>query len=219
MSPYAERLVTIYTFIPLVVYNPGNSKVYGRVRERFIRLRRRHEKSSALIGSTLFSDTETIDFMQEAKIDVEDWFREGDLASRFQMGHETSFAAHLAIFEEYRAHAEQLSEPLHGSRVTTRFDAPRVVVLFELDGTLHLILFSPTTNQIEQKDEREILDLIRCNPDEPLAFVRFSEIEEASLNGVDVWGQQKGIDTSRAKKICALYLQPLSSVPAPGYLL
>jgi ATP-dependent helicase YprA (DUF1998 family) len=219
MTARSDRIVTIYTFIPEIIREGIDSEVYQHIKEKFSRLSRRHEKSREVHGSTVYSSSEILDLMQERTVGVEDWFRVSDLASSFGVGEETSFAKHLSLLEEHRERAERLPQPLHAARTTGSFADPRVVVLFEIDRTFHLIVFSPHEDRMEGTDPWDVLDLLRCEPSEEYAPVMPAEIEQTANRAVQVWCAEHGVELGHAKKICAVYLQPLSEVPVHHQLL
>jgi superfamily II DNA or RNA helicase len=219
MTTRPERLVAIYTLIPSVARKPAELAVQTHIRERFTRLGRRHNRSRSIIGSTVLTEKESMDLMTQVQIDVEEWFRNGDLASTIGPSSEASLAADHALLDKYRERAESLSEPLHSVLVTGRFQNPRVAVLFEHEGAPRLILFNPVSGQIEPKRDSEILAMIRCEPDTSPGLVRLPEIEHTSNAAVRTWCTEHGVAFDTPKKIVAVYLQPLSQMPKPKQLL
>jgi hypothetical protein len=208
MTNRPDRVVTIYTMIPSVAKQDTDSRVCTHIRERFTRLTRRHDRSRSIIGSALLADSERIDLMEEARVDVEAWFRNGDLASTFGSGDEADAAAAMALLEKHREHAEALPIPLHSALVSSRFPGPRVAVLFEYEGVFTLIVFNPRAGKIESLSQTEILALIRCDPDTSPALVRLAEVEHVANAAVRRWCEETDAEIERVKKTVAVYLQP-----------
>jgi hypothetical protein len=204
-----DRAVRIYTLIPAVVPMTTASAVDARMRDRLKRLHKRHAKSSAIIGSSLLSETEAIDFLERQTIEVEKWFQQGDLASSLGAVGEHSLARHLSVLEENRERAASLAEPLHSAKFTG--DHRRsVAVVFEIATEYRFVVYDPQADRMEKTDHRAVLDLIRSAPDEPIAPVGGAEIERAGNRAVNLWCAQNHLDARDAKKICVVYLLPVA---------
>jgi hypothetical protein len=208
-TPRPDRVVRIHTMVPRVVPLATASPVDARMRERVNRLQRRHARSSAIIGSSLYSETESIDLLEDRTIDVEKWFQHGDLASSLGRGGEHSLATHLTVLEEHREHAASLPEPLHSARFTGN-DRRAVAVVFQIGTEYRWVLYDPQEDTVEKTDYRTILDLVRSTPDEPIAPVAGNEIERTGNRAVHLWCSQNDLNVGDARKICVVYLLPLS---------
>jgi superfamily II DNA or RNA helicase len=219
MTSRSNRVVTIYTMIPsIAAQQQGGSRVGQDIRERFTRLTRRHDKSRAIIGSTVLAHTDSIDLMKEVRVDVEEWFRNGDLASAIGQSEQGKTAEDATLLEALRERAEAIPVPLHSARVTNRFHSPRVAVLIEHDGLAKLIFFNPRKSRIEPRLEAQILDLLRCDEDTSPGLVRLDEVERAANEAIRVWCRQRGNDLATVKKLVAVYLQPHNAIPATRQL-
>jgi superfamily II DNA or RNA helicase len=219
MTTRPERLVAIYTFIPSVAREPAEGGVHAHVRERFTRLSRRHDRSRAIIGSTVLTPKVSFDLMTQGQVDVEEWFRNGDLASTFEPVGEASLAEDHALLDLHRERIDALPLPVHSVLITSRFRQVRVAVLFEHEGAAHLILFNPGTGQIEPRRKEEVLAMIRCDPDARPGLVRLGQIEGVSNQAVRAWAAQHGVAEDAPNKVVAVYLQPSTDLPTPKQLL
>jgi hypothetical protein len=208
-TPRPDRTVRIYTLIPAVVPMTTASAVDARMRDRLKRLHKRHAKSSAIIGSSLLSETEAIDFLEQQTIEVEKWFQHGDLASSLGAVGEHSLVRHLSVLEENRERAASLPEPLHSARFTGD-DRRSVAVVFEIQAEYRFVVYDPEADRVEKTDYRTVLDLVRSAPDEPIAPVAGAEIERAGNRAVNLWCSNNHLDVRDAKKICVVYLLPIS---------
>jgi superfamily II DNA or RNA helicase len=220
MTSRPDRIVTIYTMIPsMAAQEQSSSHVSQDIRQRFTRLSRRHDKSRAIIGSTVLTPAESIDLMQEGKVDVEEWFRNGDLASAIGRSEQGKAAEDTELLEAFRERAEALPVPLHSALVTSRFQSPRVAVLLEHEGMARLILFNPEEARIEPYLETQILDLLRCDEDASPGLVRLEEVERIANEAIRTWCRQRSNDIAAVKKHVAVYLQPFTDMPGTRQLL
>ncbi|HEX8674937.1 MAG TPA: helicase-related protein [Longimicrobium sp.] len=219
LTPNPTRNVRVYTMIPSLVHDEAESRVARHVKERFKRLNRRHDKSREVTGSALLASAAGIDIMKESNVRVEDWFREIDPLSRFDARVENSLGDHMGVLAEHGMQAASLPQPIHTAKTMKRYGRPRVLVFFMVDGEYHSILHQPSRGRIRDIDFPELLRLSRCTPDEPRAPTRGEDIEAAGNTAVQLWCSKKGIEMSRAKKVCVIYLQPDLKSTDPRLLL
>jgi hypothetical protein len=220
MTSRPDRIVTIYTMIPSIAAQPQSSFRIGRdIRERYTRLTRRHDKSRTILGSTVLTSAESIDLMKEGRVDVEEWFRNGDLASAMGRTTHRKAAEDTEVLEAFRERAEALPVPLHSALVTGRFTSPRVAVLLEHEGISKLILFNPVEARLEPYLETQILDLLRCDETTSPGVVRLKEVEHVANEAIRTWCLQRRNDPATVKKLVSVYLQPVSAMLATRQLL
>jgi hypothetical protein len=205
-----DRLPRIYTFVPSCVDGVDtSSEVQSRIRERYDRLVRRHEKSSEILGAGVLVHGESEGISLEGNVKIEELLRHFDVPSDTEG--EVSLATHLAVLEQYRTRAESLCHTLHSARYSL-IPEPRVFVLIKHAGRHHLVVFDPVQDRVESGDELAVLNLIRCEVGEERTGVAVRDILRAADRAVQVWCTPGGVDLTNAERVCALYLQPADRV-------
>jgi helicase-like protein len=201
-----DRLPRVDTFVPSCVNKMDSSlEVQSRIRERYGRLIRRHEKSSEILGTSVLVHGESENISLDGDVKIEELLRHFDVPGDMEGG--GSLAAHLTILEQYRTRAESLRHTLHSARYSPILE-PRVFVLIKHADRYHPVVFDPVQDRVEIKDELTILNLICCDVREERAGVAVRDILRTADRAVQVWCVHRGVDVTEAERICALYLQP-----------
>ncbi len=205
-----DRLPRVYTFVPSCADEvDASSEVQSRIRERYGRLVRRHEKSSEILGAGVLVHGESEDISLEGNVKIEELLRHFDVPGDTEG--EVSLATHLEVIEQYRTRAESLRHTLHSARYSP-IPEPRVFVLIKHAGRHHLVVFDPVQDRVESGDEFAVLNFIRCEVGEERAGVAVRDILRAADRAVQVWCEHGGVDLTNAERVCALYLQPADRV-------
>jgi superfamily II DNA or RNA helicase len=129
-----DRLLRVYTFVPSCVDEvDASAEVQGRIRERYGRLVRRHEKSSEILGASVLVHDESEDISLDGDVKIEELLRHFDVLG--DMEGEVSLATHLAVLEQYRTRAESLRYTVHSARyspIQRIFQSHNLIISYNL---------------------------------------------------------------------------------------
>jgi hypothetical protein len=85
----------------------------------------------------------------------------------------------------------------------------QLYLLLRQDHEYHWILYDVKQNNLATINEDELLELIQCSPETPLANVPADDIEQAAQLGRALWSKKSpASDQIDAERVCALYLLP-----------
>jgi superfamily II DNA or RNA helicase len=118
------------------------------------------------------------------------------------------FLRHVTILQEHKAYAEDLPDDIVS---TMRYPGTKPLIFLLLDnlGQTEVVLFDPSENVLIPIKEDEVLNLIKCEKETPVAGVDASSLEKLTQKAKLYWMKQRQISEDREiSRICALYLVP-----------
>lgn len=95
------------------------------------------------------------------------------------------------------------------SALSYRGDSDRMYLLFRYQRQYAWTLYNVDTHKLENITEDNLLDLIRCSEDTPIAAINPDDLEYHAQAAKRMWCQQNNIQESDSvERICALYMLP-----------
>lgn len=115
---------------------------------------------------------------------------------------------HAAILERNKSHAIPLPDDLLSVRLHSGL-SPLIFVLLRCEGKYHWPVYDIQQWRLSQSlSDTQLLDLIQCSEDEPVAWEDQDKVEEACDMCIKAWCRDEGIPADNVTRICALYLKP-----------
>ena len=218
MTQNPNRTIHVYNLVPSIINNnKGTSKVHKQIVALYRRLTKRHDKSKSILGSSVFSPDTTKEIHLDKEAHVEKLSRDseilgdvGNIASKYIMNH-------FAELEKNREQAEELPDFIRSAK-NYNYAQERIFILLKHRDEAHLIIFNLATENVEQRNELEVLELLSCKKTEPTAEVNPAVIEFKENQATRKWCKEQNIQIEEVKKICTLYLTPKSSKRGIKYL-
>lgn len=118
------------------------------------------------------------------------------------------FLRHVAVLQEHKSYAEALPNDI-SSAMTYPGNNPLIFLLLDVQGETEIVLYDVQNNQLISKKEDELLNLIHCKKDTPVAEIDAGRLEMLAQRAKRFWMNQRqiGKDTE-VSRICGLYLVP-----------
>ncbi|MBV6428160.1 MAG: hypothetical protein KIPDCIKN_02686 [Haliscomenobacter sp.] len=118
------------------------------------------------------------------------------------------FLRHVAVLQEHKAYAEALPNDI-SSAMTYPGNKPLIFMLLDVQGETEIVLYDVQDNRLISKKEDEILNLIHCNKNTPVAEIDADRLEKLAQQAKRFWMNQRQIEKdTEVSRICALFLVP-----------
>ena len=206
-TKHSSRIPHIYTFEPEFIIEENTfSNTINVFKRQQARLRKRHDKSSAILSNSILGINPEEELPLDGDVDLEKLYKKLGEVSLSKK--QASIAEQITILEGYRDLAGEISEKLFSAKYYKE-EFPRLVVLFRYNNLIHSIIFNVETNTIESSEELEALQWLQCAPNEPRAPVKEHHILHTANEALKCWGETKGVDTSLTERLVTLYLLPI----------
>jgi superfamily II DNA or RNA helicase len=213
MSARRDRVVDIYTFVPLA--EPTESRAARAVQGIVSHLDHRQRRSTTLLGGCLLPPAEEAERPTEVPLataeDIDripNWFNPPEDALQADP---VAAVAHRSVYRQNEARAASLPHVLMSARTSSLPEA-HVFVLLEVGKQLQAIRYQPTTGSVENLTEERALGLLSCDDSEPKARVPAGLVERVALQAMYAWhavsgSTQEQIDTTI--RLCTVYMEPV----------
>ena len=118
------------------------------------------------------------------------------------------FLRHVAVLQENKAYAETLPDDISSAMVYSG-DRPLIFLLLDCQGQAEIVLYDVQDNRLISKKEDEMLNLINCKKDTPVAEIDADRLEKLAQRAKRFWMGHRQIEQdTEVSRICALYLVP-----------
>ncbi|MBV6442493.1 MAG: hypothetical protein EPGJADBJ_04211 [Saprospiraceae bacterium] len=118
------------------------------------------------------------------------------------------FLRHVAVLQENRAYAETLPDDISSAMVYSS-DKPLIFLLLDCQGQAEIVLYDVQDNRLITKKEDELLSLIQCGKDTPVAEIDADRLEKLAQRAKRFWMEHRQLERDmEVSRICALYLVP-----------
>lgn len=129
------------------------------------------------------------------------------------------FLRHVAVLQDNKAYAETLPDDISSAMVYSG-DRPLIFLLLDFQDQAEIVLFDVQDNRLVSKREDELLNLIHCEIDTPVAEVDADRLEKLAQRAKRFWMEHRQIeDDKEVSRICALYLVPKEKETGLGKVL
>ena len=115
---------------------------------------------------------------------------------------------HTATLRKYEEWAQTIPNDIAGAM---EYDGktPELYLLLKYQDRYEWCVLDLANDHFVEYSEDQLLELIHCTPETPVALVSEDDIEKASQYCRSLWIAQSGVaDADQWQRVCALYLQP-----------
>jgi len=118
------------------------------------------------------------------------------------------FLRHVAVLQENKQYAESIPDDI-SSAMTYSGIKPLIFLLLDVQGQPEIVLFDVTGNHLVSMKEDELLNLIQCARETPVAEIDVDKLERLAQRAKRHWMEQRQLEPEQEiSRICALYLVP-----------
>jgi hypothetical protein len=118
------------------------------------------------------------------------------------------FLRHVTVLQENKQYADSIPDDISSAMIYAGTN-PLIFLLLDFQGQPEIVLFDVENNQLITKKEDEILKLIYCTRETPVAEIDVAKLERLAQRAKKYWMQQRSIqEEQEVSRICALYLVP-----------
>ncbi len=202
-----ERTIFFYTLeASLETEASSTSETVASVQAVYDRIRRRHQRMSSIIGTSVLADEDYSAVSTETEVDVDELMQDTDFAKAVSAIATTNL--HNDVLEQYRKRAEALPDILTSAREYAEADN-RMYVLVQKGKDYIPILYNLSRQRLEPSpSDTDLLEMIACEESEPIAnFVPFDRIERCANQTVRAWCKAQGEASEHIHKVCSMYLK------------
>ncbi|MBJ7901540.1 MAG: hypothetical protein GC158_16855 [Cyanobacteria bacterium RI_101] len=201
------REVKLFTFIPKLAQVEDIQKEAVNITKRWDRLIDRHRESRkvTLVPVLTQEDSQRINMPEIAPdIDVTTGILDFENLDDSEV---SIFYQHMKKLHEVREEAETLNSDLV-SALNYQGSSILLYLLLFFQDEYKLVVYSPREERCLNYPPERLLNLIECEPEEPIAFVDADEIEALADKAIACWCQTHQVEPAEVLRECALYLQP-----------
>lgn len=208
MTPDANRVIKLYSFIPSIVNQvEADSEAASYIKTIFRKVEQRHDASKKILGAEVFNALEEVDVMLEQEIDIDKLTSVICNHDELNRLYSTYGFSHSSILEKHIDRAEKLTTPIMSARHHDKQDHC-VYVLVEHLSELYSIYFNLYEEELEELEPVKALNLLACDEDLPKAMVSGFDIEKSANLAVQRWCEHKKFNIEDVSKTCVIYLVP-----------
>lgn len=118
------------------------------------------------------------------------------------------FLRHVAVLQENKQYAEAVPDDI-SSAMTYSGAKSLIFLLLDVQGQPEIALYDVTGNHLVPMKEDELLNLIQCSRETPVAEIDVDQLERLAQQAKRHWMGQRQIGPEQLlSRICALYLVP-----------
>jgi hypothetical protein len=208
------RQVYLYVFVNRFEIDMERHRESLAIEERLNRLVGRSRQAEKFSKITMLPDTDSARYDSLADlpgVTVEE-LGTADYSEIEEFSGVSRFLTHITVLQHNLERAKSLPDD-----ISSALDYPeqrhRVYLLLRYRDKYHWMLYDVRRNRLEKFEEGELLDLIQCGPETPIANVLPDDIERYAQKCKALWCRQDGIEhPEQVERVSALYLKPNTEV-------
>lgn len=188
--------VDTYFFIPLISDD-----------KRWNKLNIRHSESRKIVEIPVLTEKQTeYIYLSEVKttIKIDSGLYDIVKASEIEI---SEYYDHVAIFNANRDYAESLENDISTARVY-KYKIPLLYLLIKHNDEYYRVLYDPEKKEINEPESTQLLRIISCDENEPIANVSYDMVEEISNECIEQWCKKRNIKPEEIEIICTSYMKP-----------
>ncbi len=205
------RRVSFFVFVPALPDEDEWSRRVRRVEQRLAKLTTRSQAATQfselpILPQVAHEEYPSLGALAAVEIEA---LGLAEISQIEEFTGSSSFLRHLAVYRQDIARAEALPNDI-ASAMTYTGKTPLLYLLLRHQNTVHWLLYEPRQDRLSESSVDEILNLIACTPDTPLALVNADEVEQLSQKARARWLSTLPhlTDEVQIERLCALYLVP-----------
>lgn len=213
------RQVTFYSFVPDSPEAQQAGPVSGRLSRRTDILSGRLAAAQTLTRLEMIPGEEQLVARLSTLVEGKDWVEDlgrldPALFEHPKLAEVSPVLMDLTVYRRHRNLLGDLGEDFGSVWVRSERREPLLYTLLRYGEEVVPLLFQPRQGLVQAVSPDTVFDLIRCEPDTPVADANPEMLEEYRSQCVQRWCMQRGIpDPERVAHVCSLLL-----VPAEGEL-
>ncbi|MEX2283377.1 MAG: DEAD/DEAH box helicase family protein [Gemmatimonadota bacterium] len=206
-----DRDIFFYTFVAAFTSQSAMiSRARLRIENAIGRLYRRHASSASILLAQVLPEGAIQDKSLDVDLDTEQFLKDQERLQGWATTKISTPADHLAVLDRHCDRAKSLPPSLHSARSYSG-STKRVFALVEHNHRASPIVFDIDRSKLESMTDLQALDLIACEPNEPAALVAGHLIEHYANEAVRRWCKETSRDIGEVRKICVMYLEPVTA--------
>jgi len=119
----------------------------------------------------------------------------------------SAFLRHINELNRNMVYAKAIPDDI-SSALRYPEDRARLYLLLRGNQEYYWTLYDIAHRELERVPEDQLLRMIQCRPETPVAEVDPNGIEELAQRCKDKWARKQGLNPDDIERICALYLMP-----------
>jgi superfamily II DNA or RNA helicase len=191
------------------------------VEKRLLQLTKRSRQAERFSELPVFPEAESAEYTSLgalASVTIEQ-LGLADLSEIEEFTGVSRYLKHIAELRQNQVYADSIPDDI-SSAMAYRGSSHQLYLLLRRSGEYHWMLFDVNNSRISVPQEDQLLDLIKCSRDTPVALVDSDTIDQVSQLCKTRWENENEIPESDAiERICALYLLPEDDDPSMAKML
>ncbi len=204
------RKVYFFTFVGSFQSNLKGKQATHRIEERLRKLSRRSKHAQKFSEIPLIPEEENARFESLgplSNVTIED-LGLVEVEALEEFSGVSPFLKHITTLKTYEDRAKAIPDDISSARIFEG-DKPLLYLLLKNASEYYRILYDPQSNEIQPIKEDALLNMLKCEPDTPLAPIDPETIEKLAQKGKVCWAKNANMpEGDTVERICALYLVP-----------
>ncbi|MEL6404926.1 MAG: helicase-related protein, partial [Chloroflexota bacterium] len=208
------RLVKIYAFVASFGHDDITQGKLHRLVERFRSLSLRSKHAQEITEMPIFpeKDNQVITSLGDfSKVTIED-FGEIDIKEIEEYSGGSPFLMHITALKQNETRVSELDDDINSALLYDGKD-DLVYLLIRNNDEYEWIIYNVTREREENFTNDEILELLRCSPDEEPAPIDPDILENYTQYLRNNWCETNDIPYDEVERVCALYLKSKDEKP------
>jgi hypothetical protein len=205
------RKVYVYNFVGDYKYDANSQEASRKIEKRLQQLTlrtREAEKFSELSIIPDADESQVVSLGSLSNLLIEN-LGEADISQIEEFSGGSPFLSHITELKQNLEYAEGIPDDITSAMIY-KGNSRQLYLLIKDGKTYHTTLYDVENEELKSIDEDDLLDLIQCKKQTPLANVLPDEIEELAQKCKALLCEKQGLEPDEVERICALYLIPQS---------
>lgn len=200
------RNIELIAFVPKLAKETPIARELNAVRQRWINLTDRHDKSKTII------ELPTLPASAEDEVYMPDFAKKAVVQLDLNALSDTDISPyykHTANLQANRNYAEAIPDDIISAKLYPG-KHHLVYVLLKYREKYYWPVYNIKADKLEKLTDTALLGILACHQNDEPAYVPEDVIEEASNLCVQKWCQRNKAEVNEVVRDCALYLKPFS---------
>jgi len=203
---HLPRTIEVYTFVPTSQENIVKLEL-ADVNTRWRNLMKRHNESSKMVEMPVLTNKSLENIILSelsSQVTVESGMMDIDNLASVDI---SDYYQHTSNLQFNRDYADTLPDDLISARLYDQ-DYPSLYLLLCCNNEYYPVMYDVNQKKIIEPEIVELLSIIACPQNTPIAIVDFDMVEKVSNQCLKQWCHYKNLDPEDVERICTLYLEP-----------